>query len=303
MRLSLAAILALGFGFAGGNTSQAQDEARGPVPVRANPNNPEAEVYRATAVIGMPVRDRAGNEIGQIKDLVIDGRNREVLFAVLAMNAAPGRDVVYVMPWSVFQPAYGQGATITYAVLGVPPNVLMQAPSFTWVQWQRTPFTTWAPQVTAYYSRFAPAAVGAGVGAGVGVGRAGQTGRRGTAIPGPDSAVPDQAPAPRGANPRVPAVRDPANPADEPRTAPEKNPNAPKVKPQAPAPKETDDADEADPKSKDANPPAAKDDANPPPKEVNPPKGPKEVNPPKGPKEVNPPKEPKQPKAPQSKDE
>jgi hypothetical protein len=233
MRYPLASVLTLSFGLALGNISPAlaQNEAQGPVPARTNPNDPGSEVYRATNVIGMPVRDKAGNEVGHIKDLVINGQTREVLFAVLEMNGAPEGDVVYVMPWTVFQPFYGQAQTVQYVVLGLPPNVIVQGPRFRWTQWQQIPFTTWAPQVNAYFARVAPAAVGVGVGAGVGVGRNGITAPRGTAprqnAPAPQNQFAPHPPRARNAN--TPPARDPRNPVNPNQANPPKakNPNAP----------------------------------------------------------------------------
>jgi len=130
----------------------AEGEAKGAVPARADENNPNSEVYRVTDVIGLPVKNDDGAQVGQIKDLVINGASREVLYAVVAMNDAKEKDVVYVMPWTVFQPYFGNGNAMQYTVLSVPQTVWMQAPYWANSQWRQAAYSQWGPKVNKYYS-------------------------------------------------------------------------------------------------------------------------------------------------------
>lgn len=133
---------------------RAQDtEVKGPVPNRADASNPQSEVYRASDVMNMPVKDENGAEIGHIKDLVINGESREVLYAVVSMNNAKEKDAFYVMPWTVFQPAFGRGDAIQYTVLTVPQNIWIQAPFYTSAQWRTVAFADWGPKVHNYYEQ------------------------------------------------------------------------------------------------------------------------------------------------------
>ena len=128
-------------------------ETAAPVPTRSNENDPNSEVYRASDVIGLPVKNDEDQEIGKIKDLVINGSSREVLYAVVGMNDAKEKDAVYVMPWTVFQPSYGQGSALQYTILTVPQNVWMQAPYWTNTQWRQAPYSQWSPKVNQYYEK------------------------------------------------------------------------------------------------------------------------------------------------------
>lgn len=128
-------------------------EAASPVPTRANAS-PDSEVYRASEVIGLNVNDENGQQVGKIKDLVINGASREVLYAVVALNDATEKDVVYVMPWSVFQPYFGQNSVLQYTVITVPQTVWVQAPYWSMAQWRQVHFNQWAPRVDRHFANF-----------------------------------------------------------------------------------------------------------------------------------------------------
>lgn len=130
----------------------AEDEAKGAVPARTDANNPDSAVYRASDIMNMPVKNDDGTEVGHIKDLVINGESREVLYAVVAMNDAKEKDALYVMPWQVFQPYYGQGNALQYTVLSLPQSVWIQAPFYSPTQWRSANYSQWAPRVNNYYA-------------------------------------------------------------------------------------------------------------------------------------------------------
>ena len=131
-------------------------EVKGAVPTRADSNNADSTVYRASEVINLPVQNEEGSEVGRIKDLVINGESREVLYAVVAMNDGKEKNALYVMPWTVFQPSYGQNNAIQYTVLGLPQTAWMQAPYYSPAQWQQATFSQWAPRVNSYYADYIP---------------------------------------------------------------------------------------------------------------------------------------------------
>jgi sporulation protein YlmC with PRC-barrel domain len=131
---------------------RAEDEAKGAVPARTDANNPDSAVYRASDIMNMPVKNDDGAEVGHIKDLVINGESREVLYAVVAMNDAKEKDSLYVMPWQVFQPYYGQGNSLQYTVLSLPQSVWIQAPFYSANQWRSVGYSQWAPRVNNYYA-------------------------------------------------------------------------------------------------------------------------------------------------------
>ena len=139
-------------GLATQSPSAGEDEVKGAVPARTDANNPDSAVYRASDIMNMPVKNDAGAEVGHIKDLVINGESREVLYAVVAMNDAKEKDSLYVMPWQVFQPYYGQGNALQYTVLTLPQSVWLQAPFYSATQWRSVGYSQWGPRVNTYYS-------------------------------------------------------------------------------------------------------------------------------------------------------
>jgi sporulation protein YlmC with PRC-barrel domain len=161
LKLSSIALLLAGSNLGAVNAQEV--ETKGAVPTRADANNPDSDVYRASDVMNLPVKDDAGMEIGRIKDLVINGETREVLYAVVSMQGAKESDSLYVMPWTVFQPTYGQRNAIQFAVLGLPQNIWMQAPYYSPAQWRQSSFSQWGPQVNNYYVNHIPAGGAGGV--------------------------------------------------------------------------------------------------------------------------------------------
>jgi hypothetical protein len=157
VKMSSIAILMAGLNLVPLNA--AEDEVKGAVPTRADANNPNSEVYRASDVMNLPVKNKDGEEVGRIKDLVINGESREVLYAVVAMNEGKEKDALYVMPWTVFQPSYGQNA-IQYAVLGLRQSVWLQAPFYSQAQWRQASFSQWGPRVNGYYANHIPTSTG-----------------------------------------------------------------------------------------------------------------------------------------------
>ena len=133
------------------NSAVTDQDAAAPVPTRANENDPDSQIYRASDIMGLPVKNDQKQEIGKIKDLVINGSTREVLYAVVGMTEGKEKDAVYVMPWTEFQPSFGQGNAIQYTVLMIPQTVWMQAPYWTNSQWRQTPYSQWSPRVNEYY--------------------------------------------------------------------------------------------------------------------------------------------------------
>ncbi|WP_397570952.1 PRC-barrel domain-containing protein [Schlesneria sp. T3-172] len=130
-----------------------QVEGKAAVPTRGDGAVGESEIYRASEVIGLPVKDDGGQEVGKIKDLVINGGSSEVLYAVVAMNEAEEKDTVYVMPWTVFQPSFGDANVIQFTTLTIPQTVWVKAPYFQWNRWRQAPYTQWGPRVNEYYSQ------------------------------------------------------------------------------------------------------------------------------------------------------
>lgn len=150
--LKATAIAVLCSGLSSVTVTAEEREGTTAVPSRTDPSNPDTAVYRASDIMNVPVKGDDGAEIGKIKDLVINGESREVLYAVVAMNDGKEKDALYVIPWTGFQPSYGRGNTLAYTTLAVPQSVWIQAPFFSPVQWRQAGYSQWGPRVNSYYS-------------------------------------------------------------------------------------------------------------------------------------------------------
>lgn len=150
--LKATAIAVLCSGLSAVKVTADETEGAAPVPTRTDANNPDTAVYRASDIMNVPVKGDDGSEIGRIKDLVINGESREVLYAVVAMNDGKEKDALYVIPWTGFQPSYGRGSSLAYTTLMVPQSVWIQAPFFSPVQWRQAGYSQWGPRVNNFYS-------------------------------------------------------------------------------------------------------------------------------------------------------
>ena len=70
---------------------------------------------RASTLIGAPVRDAQGREIGQVREMVLDPAHGRITYAVVGFDPTMGHGSrVVAVPWSAFTPAGGaqQGYTL-----------------------------------------------------------------------------------------------------------------------------------------------------------------------------------------------
>jgi sporulation protein YlmC with PRC-barrel domain len=94
--------------------------------------NEHPQVLQATAVIGNTVVNPAGEQLGSLKELVIDLEDGRVAYAVLSFGGFMGRgDKLFAIPWEalVLNP---KDHTFT---LDVEKEVLKEAPGFDKDRW------------------------------------------------------------------------------------------------------------------------------------------------------------------------
>lgn len=71
------------------------------------------QAIRATRVIGTEVKDREGNLLGKIEDVVLDKTDNAVMFAVVGFGGVLGIGEKYhPLPWSVLDYDETQGAYV-----------------------------------------------------------------------------------------------------------------------------------------------------------------------------------------------
>ncbi|MHB0958553.1 MAG: PRC-barrel domain-containing protein [Pirellulaceae bacterium] len=122
--------------------------------VRARINPGRNIAYRSSKIIGMPVRDAAGNDLGSIYDLVIDLDSGMVRYAALAYGGLlDGGDKLFAIPWDTLEtrPTSDDAHEL---VLNVDPEVLRAAPGFPQDRWPEFADARWGTEIDDYYRKF-----------------------------------------------------------------------------------------------------------------------------------------------------
>lgn len=108
--------------------------------------------YRASTIESMKVLNAAGEDIGKIKDLVIDFNSGKVQYAALDFGGFLGiGDKLFAVPWSSFKYVEGSGRTDRHLVLNVNKEQLKNAPGFDKNHWPDVASPNWTMEVDKYY--------------------------------------------------------------------------------------------------------------------------------------------------------
>jgi sporulation protein YlmC with PRC-barrel domain len=100
----------------------------------------------ASDLVGHPVRNTAGETLGQVEEFVIDPATGAVHFAVLSISGRL-QDRVIAVPYSALEFVPGRD----YVLLDMDKNALLGAPSFTRGQSPNFSDPAWRAHVNAYY--------------------------------------------------------------------------------------------------------------------------------------------------------
>lgn len=107
-------------------------------------------VLSATTVIGDDVRNQAGDDLGQVKEIMLDINAGRVAYAVLSFGGFMGMgDKLFAVPWEAMTLDTEQRAFI----LNVDRQTLENAPGFDKDNWPKTTAgdDTWLREVYDYY--------------------------------------------------------------------------------------------------------------------------------------------------------
>jgi sporulation protein YlmC with PRC-barrel domain len=127
-----------------GGTRQAVRETDQPAGHAQTPSN----VKKATQLIGMTVRDSSQQDLGEIRDLVLDLHSGHVLYAVLAQGGILGvNDKLHPIPPQTFGFS-DNGKALT---LNATREQLERAPQFTKASWPALSDPKWASDVYTYH--------------------------------------------------------------------------------------------------------------------------------------------------------
>lgn len=128
-------------------------KSSGPARVSVQPSselNEFGSVRKASDLIGMEVRNRQNQKIGEVKDLLVDLHSGRAPFAVLSSGGFMGvGDRLMAIPSGVFD----RGADRRLLVVTVDDAKLKSAPAFDRNQWPDTANRAWATEVYRYYGQ------------------------------------------------------------------------------------------------------------------------------------------------------
>lgn len=109
-------------------------------------------LYRGSKLIGADVENAQGENLGDIKDVVLNSRGH-IEYAVLAFGGFMGMGEKYfAVPWAALKPAAGQKpADRDHYVLNMDKERLKNAPGFDKNNWPNMADRSWAKQIYAFY--------------------------------------------------------------------------------------------------------------------------------------------------------
>jgi sporulation protein YlmC with PRC-barrel domain len=111
---------------------------------------PGPEVMAADTLEGDDVVNAQGEDLGEIKDIMIDVQSGRVAYAVLSSGGFLGvGDKLFAIPWSALK----LDADRKCFVLDVDKEKLTNAPGFDKHHWPSMADQTWAQQVHDYYGQ------------------------------------------------------------------------------------------------------------------------------------------------------
>jgi sporulation protein YlmC with PRC-barrel domain len=121
-----------------------------PVVFAAQPKT--LDVYRASKLIGADVENPRGDNLGDIKDIVLDPQTGQITYAVLGFGGFLGMGEKYfAIPWAALSPKEKRPGEVDKFVLNVDQEKLKNAPGFDKNNWPNMADRSWGEQVYAYY--------------------------------------------------------------------------------------------------------------------------------------------------------
>jgi sporulation protein YlmC with PRC-barrel domain len=111
--------------------------------------------HRASGLTGMDVRNAAGENLGNIQDLVIDMNTGEVRYAALSFGGFLGiGDKLFAVPWHDLRMVHEEDDT--FFVLSVDKERLKDAPGFDKDTWPNFADENWAKDIDKFYAKPVP---------------------------------------------------------------------------------------------------------------------------------------------------
>lgn len=107
---------------------------------------------RASQLIGLAITNAENESLGEIQDIVLDGGNRRIAYAVVAFGGFLGMGEKYfALPWRLIDIGQRSADDPPRATLGLDHATLKAAPGFDKAKWPDMANPTWAGKVDDYY--------------------------------------------------------------------------------------------------------------------------------------------------------
>ncbi len=111
---------------------------------------------RASKIIGARVRNSQGENLGDIKDVVLDTEAGQIVYAVVSFGGFLGvGDKLFAVPWKTLRQEGGDSESGDY-VLNVDKEMLKNAPGFDEDTWPDMANRSWQDDVYRYYDNLVP---------------------------------------------------------------------------------------------------------------------------------------------------
>jgi sporulation protein YlmC with PRC-barrel domain len=109
-----------------------------------------ATTFRSSELIGMPVRNRAGKDLGKIEDFVVEMNSGDVRYAAISFGGFAGfGDKLFAVPWKAM--AFKFGEQDRYFVFDVTPEQLEKSPGFDQNNWPDVADRAWSASIDKHY--------------------------------------------------------------------------------------------------------------------------------------------------------
>lgn len=106
------------------------------------------QVLSSSSINGTAVQNMSREDLGEIKDLMIDLSKGQIAYAVLSFGGFLGMgDKYFAIPWEAFQVVQGEEVFL----LNVPKEKLERAPGFDKDKWPDFADSTWGQGIHEYY--------------------------------------------------------------------------------------------------------------------------------------------------------
>jgi sporulation protein YlmC with PRC-barrel domain len=108
--------------------------------------------FRASTIEGLKVMNPAGEDLGKVKDLVIDMGTGKVVYAALDFGGFLGvGDKLFAVPFKSFQ--YSHNGQYSLLVLDASKERLKKAPGFNKNHWPDMADPSWSHDVDQFYNQ------------------------------------------------------------------------------------------------------------------------------------------------------